>query len=412
MTVTDNDPRRQLLLELLQAGLAAVDGRRRTADSLKTLIPASTAPTRYHVAAVGKAACAMALGAHDALGDSIARMLIIAKDGHLEPGVADLPGVETIESSHPMPDERSLRAGQRLAEFVADIPATVMPVFLISGGASSLVEVLAPGSTLQDLRQLNATGLASGEDIAALNARRRAISRLKGGGLTARLKGRVALALFVSDVPGDDPAVIGSGILGPVAEAGAATADQVTRRIIARIEDAMQAVGARAGDLRTWISATRFAGDADRLAVRLTHELCLSAAQVCIWGGESVVRLPANPGRGGRNQHLALAAARLIAGEEDLLFLAAGTDGTDGPTDDAGALVDGETCARVTVAGLDVERSLLAADSQSALAAAGDLVHTGPTGTNVGDLAVGLKLSTAQARSWYERNPGTHSPVR
>ena len=409
--MTDNDPRRQLLLELLQAGLAAVDGRRRTADSLKTLIVASSTPTCYHVAAVGKAACAMALGAHDALGDSILRMLIIAKDGHRDAGVEDLPGVEVIESSHPMPDERSLRAGQRLVEFVAQMPAAVLPVFLISGGASSLVEVLAPGSTLQDLRQLNATGLASGEDIAELNARRRTISRLKGGGLTARLQGRAALALFVSDVPGDDPAVIGSGILGPVAT-GADAVDQVTRRVIARIEDAMQAVGARALDLRTWISAGRFAGDADRLAVRLTHELCLSTAQVCVWGGESVVRLPANPGRGGRNQHLALAAARLIAGEEELLFLAVGTDGTDGPTDDAGALVDGETCARVTVAGLDVERSLLAADSQAALAAAGDLIHTGPTGTNVGDLAVGLKLSTAQARSWYERNPGGHWPVR
>jgi hydroxypyruvate reductase len=406
--VTDNDPRRQLLLELLQAGLAAVDGRRRTADTLKPLIAASNPATRYHVAAVGKAACAMALGAHDALGGSILRMLIIAKDGHLEVGVESLPGVEIMESSHPMPDERSLRAGQRLFEFVAEMPAAVMPVFLISGGASSLVEVLMPGSTLQDLRQLNAAGLASGEDIGELNARRRTISRLKGGGLTARLKGRAALALFVSDVPGDDPAVIGSGILGPVATA----ADQVTRRIIARIEDAMQAVGVRAADLRTWISDGRFEGDADRLAVRLTHELCLSAAQVCVWGGESVVRLPPSPGRGGRNQHLALAAARLIAGEEDLLFLAAGTDGTDGPTDDAGALVDGETCARVTVAGLDVERSLLAADSQSALAAAGDLVHTGPTGTNVGDLAVGLKLSTAQARSWYERHPIANSPVR
>jgi glycerate 2-kinase len=408
LTVTDNDPRRQLLLELLQAGLAAVDGRRRTAASLKNLIAARGTPGRYHVAAVGKAAGAMALGAHDVLGDSIVRMLIIAKDGHLEAGVHALPGVEIIESSHPMPDERSLRAGQRLFEFVADLPAAVMPVFLISGGASSLAEVLAPGSSLQDLRELNATGLASGADIAALNARRRTISRLKGGGLTACLKGRAALALFVSDVPGDDPAIIGSGILGPAGDGG----DQVVRCIIARIEDAMQAVGARAVDLRTWISDARFAGDADRLAVRLTHELCLSTAQVCVWGGESVVRLPARPGRGGRNQHLALAAARLIAGEEDLLFLAAGTDGTDGPTDDAGALVDGETCARVTVAGLDVERSLLAADSQAALAAAGDLLHTGPTGTNVGDLAVGLKLSTAQARSWYERNPGAPAPVR
>jgi hydroxypyruvate reductase len=409
--VTDSDPRRQLLLELLQAGLAAVDGRRRTADTLKALIPIAT-PVRYHVAAVGKAASAMALGAHDALGDGILRTLVIAKDGHLEAGVRNLPGAEVIESSHPMPDERSLAAGQRLVEFVAQMPAQVMPVLLISGGASSLVEVLAPGATLQDLRTLNATGLASGEDIAALNARRRSISVLKGGGLTAHLKGRAALALFVSDVPGDDPAVIGSGILGPVPAAAAGPDDRVTRRIIARIEDAMQAVSARAADLRTWISDARFAGDAERLAVRLTHELYLSGAQVCIWGGESVVRLPPNPGRGGRNQHLALAAARLIAGEEDLLFLAAGTDGTDGPTADAGALVDGETCARVTVAGLDVERSLLAADSQSALAAAGDLVHTGPTGTNVGDLAVGLKLSTAQARSWYERNPGVHARVR
>ncbi|HEY1900625.1 MAG TPA: DUF4147 domain-containing protein [Steroidobacteraceae bacterium] len=401
--MTGIDPRRQLLLELLQAGLAAVDGRRRTAASLSRIAAGDTG-ARYHVAAVGKAACAMALGAQDALGARVLRMLIIAKDGHLQAGVADLRGVEVIESSHPLPDERSLLAGQRLCEFVAGIPADVVPVFLISGGASSLVDVLAPGFTLQDLRQLNATGLASGEDIGALNARRRTISALKGGGLTVRLNGRPALALFVSDVPGDDPAVIGSGILGPAAAADPVPADRVTRHVIARIEDAMQAVAARTRDLRTWVSDTRFSGDADRLAVRLTHELWLSEAQVCVWGGESVVRLPARPGRGGRNQHLALAAARLIAGVDDLLFLAVGTDGTDGPTDDAGALVDGETCGRVTVAGLDVERCLATADSQPALEAAGDLVHTGPTGTNVGDLAVGLKLSTAQAQAWYQRH--------
>ncbi len=332
MNATGSDPRRQLLLELLQAGLTAVDGRRRTAERLNSRNRDSSPAERYHLAAVGKAACAMALGAHDALGASIQRTLIIAKDGHLEAAVHDLPGVQIIESSHPMPDERSLLAGQRLWEFVMDMPADVQPLFLISGGASSLVEVLVPGATLQDLRRLNAAGLASGEDIAQLNARRRTLSRLKGGGLTDLLRGRPALALFVSDVPADDPAVIGSGILGPAASGG----DRVTRQIIARIEDAVQAVRERAVGLRTWIGDTRFAGDADRLAVRLTHELCLSGAQVCIWGGESVVRLPANPGRGGRNQHLALAAARLIAGQDDLLFLAAGTDGTDGPTDDAG----------------------------------------------------------------------------
>jgi glycerate 2-kinase len=409
VNVAGSDPRRQLLLELLKSGLAAVNGRRRTAESLKSFLAEGSAPAHCHVAAVGKAACAMALGAHDALGARLVRTLVIAKDGHLEAGVNALPAVEVIESSHPMPDQRSLVAGERLCAFVAELPAEALPVFLISGGASSLAEVLAPGATLQDLRQLNATGLASGEDIAELNARRRRISSLKGGGLTARLKGRAALVLFVSDVPGDDPTVIGSGLLGPVA---GAPPDRVSRRIIARIEDAMQAVVARAAELQTWSSTTRFAGDADRLAVRLTHELYLSGAEVCVWGGESVVRLPPNPGQGGRNQHLALAAARLIAGQDDLLFLAAGTDGTDGPTEDAGALVDGETCARVTVAGLDVERSLAAADSQAALAASGDLVHTGPTGTNVGDLAVGLKLSSARARTWCERHGGSRAPMR
>jgi hydroxypyruvate reductase len=114
---------------------------------------------------------------------------------------------------------------------------------------------------------------------------------------------------------------------------------------------------------------------------------------VQIWGGESVVRLPPNPGQGGRNQHLALAAARGIAGRRDLFLLAAGTDGTDGVSLDAGALVDGETCARIALAELDVEKCLNRADSGTALASAGDLIHTGPTGTNVGDLVIGLKCA-------------------
>jgi hydroxypyruvate reductase len=135
-----------------------------------------------------------------------------------------------------------------------------------------------------------------------------------------------------------------------------------------------------------------------RLAVRFSHELHLSTVDVRIWGGESTVQLPEHPGRGGRNQHLGLATARIIAGHPDLLLLAAGTDGTDGATDDAGALVDAETCARLTLANIDTEASLRAADSGTALAAAGDLVHTGPTGTNVGDLVIGLKLSVQAAR--------------
>jgi len=136
---------------------------------------------------------------------------------------------------------------------------------------------------------------------------------------------------------------------------------------------------------------------AERLAARFAHELHMGEAQLRVWGGESTVELPPRPGRGGRNQHLALAAARLISGRDELLLLAAGTDGSDGVTDDAGALIDAETCARVALAQLDADDCLARADSARALAASGDLLHTGPTGTNVGDLAIGLKLSAEEA---------------
>jgi hydroxypyruvate reductase len=146
-----------------------------------------------------------------------------------------------------------------------------------------------------------------------------------------------------------------------------------------------------------------------RLAVRFAHELDLSPVEVRVWGGESTVQLPKNPGRGGRNQHLALAAARLIAGHPDLLLLSAGTDGTDGVTDDAGGLVDADTCARLSLAELDADACLRGADSGTALAAAGDIVHTGPTGTNVGDLVIGLKLSVEVARE-LQFNPSGIRP--
>jgi glycerate 2-kinase len=170
--------------------------------------------------------------------------------------------------------------------------------------------------------------------------------------------------------------------------------DDIERCVVACVDDAVAAAAAAAekAGLRVAASEARFEGDAARLAVRFVHELTHAEAQVSIWGGESTLTLPAVPGRGGRNQHLALAAARLIAGEDDLLLMAAGTDGTDGPTSDAGAIVDGETCARLSVAEIDAEQALRAADSGTALAASGDLIDTGPTGTNVGDLVIGLRM--------------------
>lgn len=381
--------RHRLLLELFHAGLERVEGRRCVREALLTRPPLQRDAPVW-AAAVGKAASSMALGAADALGRSLERLLVISKSGHLAPELLSLPNVEAHESAHPMPDHRSLAAGRRLLDWVRDLPAAVSPLFLISGGASSLVEVLEPGVSLQALEQLSARGLAQGVPIGELNARRARLSRIKGGRLAAQLAGRAARALFISDVPDDDPAVIGSGLLGPAASG----ADAIEREVVASIDRAMEGVAIAAAQrgLTVERASERFDGEATRLATRFTHELLIGNSQVRVWGGESTVRLPAQPGRGGRNQHLALAAARLLPEYPQLLLLAAGTDGTDGPTDAAGGLVDADTCARITMAGLDPDESLSQADAGTALAAADALVRTGPTGTNVADLVIGLKL--------------------
>lgn len=388
-----SDPRRKILLDLFRSALESVDGRLCVRDALAQ----GEARTRpVWVAAVGKAASSMLLGAHDALGESLAGALLITKDDHVAAQAYGLRNIQIIESAHPMPDERSLAAGERLLRWVDALPADADALFLISGGASSLVESLVPGATFAQLTALNARGLASGMTIVELNAQRSQLSQIKGGRLAARVSAKLAggggsaKALFISDVPGHDPAVIGSGLMGPSGEG-----DRIERTVIASIDHAMERVRAEAEKcgLVAAKDARVFDGMADRMAVRFAHELHMSAGQVCVWGGESTVQLPEKPGRGGRNQHLALAAARIIAGHENLLLLVAGTDGTDGVTSDAGALVDGETCSRVALAGMDVQVSLQRADSGTALAAAGDLIHTGPTGTNVGDIVIGLKLS-------------------
>jgi hydroxypyruvate reductase len=337
----------------------------------------------------------MALGAVDALGSSLERMLVVTKPGHLAAELLARRGVEAHESSHPVPDERSLAAGQRLLEWVGELPPAVLPLFLVSGGASSLVEVPEAGVSLADLEQLSVRALADGVPIGELNAQRARLSRIKGGRLAGHLAGRAARALFISDVPDDDPAVIGSGLLGPATSG----IDRIERQIIASVDHAMDGVAAAAAQrgLTVYRAPQRFADEATQLAASFAHQLLIGSTQVRIWGGESTVRLPPHPGRGGRNQHLALAAAKLLQDYPELLLLAVGTDGSDGPTEAAGGLVDAETCAQVALAGLDPDDCLSRADSGRALAAADALVRTGPTGTNVADLVIGLKLPPAWA---------------
>lgn len=383
-------PSRQALLAVLRHVLASVDGRRAVRDALARGPPAR----RTRAFAVGKAAAAMWLGAHDALGSALEGGLVVTTAG--EPRALDAAraaGAEVLIAAHPLPDARSLAAGRALLDGLMALPGDLDPLLLICGGASSLVEVPRAGVSLAELREVAARGLAGGVPIGELNRRRAACSALKGGGLTRALGTRAALALFVSDVPGDDPAVIGSGLLAPL------PGDRVERRMVATLADALRAAAAAApaqralAALPVHVDARRLDGEAVLAGRRLGSALLEAAPGLYVGGGETTVTLPAAPGRGGRNQHLALAAAGVLRGRSDVALLACGTDGVDGATDDAGALVDGGTWQRVIDGGLDPQTALERADAGTALAAAGDLVHTGPTGTNVGDIVIGLKLS-------------------
>jgi hydroxypyruvate reductase len=380
---------RHSLLALLRRALESVDGRR----VVRAALGEHPSPRRSRAFAVGKAAAAMWLGARDALADALEGGLVITIAGNcslLE--AARAAGAEVLVAAHPLPDARSLAAGQRLLDGLATLPAEVEPLLLISGGASSLAEVPRAGVTLDALREVAEQGLATGVPIAELNRRRAALSALKGGSLTRALGGRSALALFVSDVPGDDPGVIGSGLLAPV------PGDRIERRIVATLADALHAVATGAAAetplaaLKVRVDPDRLCGEAGTAGEDLARMLCAAPPGLYVLGGETTVSLPAAPGRGGRNQHLALAAARLLSGRDGVALLACGTDGIDGASDDAGAIVDGGTWQRILDAGIDPARALERADAGTALEAAGDLVHTGPTGTNVGDIVICLKL--------------------
>jgi len=380
MAGAEPDPRRALLLQLFHAALGAVDGRRR----VRAALAAEAGAGEVHALAVGKAAAAMMQGALDALGPRLARGLVIAPDDGSAQALAGHPAIRCLAGSHPLPDERSLAAGEAALAFAAATPAGSRALLLVSGGASALAESPSAGVTLAELRAVTTRAFAEGWDIERLNASRRGMSALKGGRLVEAFRGCELQGFLVSDVPRDDPAVAASGLL-------ASARCRVT--VIARLADALEAVqrAARAQGVDAALAPQRLDGPAVEAARRICHDIATIPQPLLIAGGETVVRLPARPGRGGRCQQLALAAARLIAGHPEYLLLAAGTDGRDGTSDDAGAIVDGDTLARIEDAGLDAEAGLAAADSGTLLEAAGDLLYTGPTGTNVGDIVLALR---------------------
>lgn len=405
---------RRQLLEAYRAALDAVAGDRAVADHLRREPVESDA----YVIAVGKAAERMMAGALGALDDRFARGLLITKYDHVGPVCGD-HRVVCIESGHPVPDGNSLAAGTALLAFLADIPHRAEVLFLVSGGTSALVEVLPERTGLEDLAQVNQWLLGAGLDIEAMNRVRKRLSCIKAGRLAAYLEGRRTRNLMMSDVPGDDPRVIGSGLLvphefealavpaglpdwlqellgrvPPAPSPGAPVFEPVETRILIRNCDAREAAAgyARGHGLAVHDHAEPFQGGAETLGRQFARHVIDGPPGFYLWGGESTVTLPDEPGRGGRSQALALAAAGVIAGRDDICLLAAGTDGTDGPTEDAGALVDGETLQRGRDEGLDPDEALRRADAGTFLEASGDLVQTGPTGTNVMDLVLGLKM--------------------
>ena len=402
-----NQAPRLLLRDLLDCALVRVSGEACVAAALIQ----DPLPGPVRVAAIGKAADGMMRGAIAALGDDFIQGLVIPKAGAR---YRPLPGNDQLRvfpASHPVPDQSSLEAGRALVEFFAAVPVEETLLLLISGGASSLAEVLAQGVGLDQLIGLNQYLLGSGLDINECNALRGRLSLIKAGGLLGYARTPRIVGMMISDVPGDDPAVIGSGLLCPgprkpipecVPSQWRELLAQAPDPVVCKPPERVQVIASNADARRAIVAAAIarglvvhlpdgvLAGDALGLGGQIGEILKGGAAGLYLWGGETTVVLPSQPGHGGRNQHLALAAAMAIEGCEDVSLLACGSDGNDGPGSWAGAIVDGGTLARGARSGLEPKECLQRADSGSFLSASGDLIATGPTGTNVSDLVLGL----------------------
>jgi len=323
--------------------------------------------------ALGKAAVAMARGAIDAWGDAIGGGVVVHPDGVAS--ASSLARLDVRAAAHPVPDARSEAAGRAALAAAAAVPEDGVLLVLMSGGASALAAVPAPGLTLDDKRAAVAALVARGAPIAELNAARAARSALKGGRLAAACRGRV-LTLVVSDVPGDDVAVVGSGPTVP-----ARGGDEVVLVAgLGALRDA--AVAACPGPVT--VHEEILVGDVAEVdAIVRAAAQTLAPGAWWIGGGEWTVALGATRGEGGRASELALRAAAWLAGG-DVVVLVGASDGVDGTGPGAGAIVDGGTWARVG----DAAAALTAHDSGRALAAAGDAITLGPTGINHADLVL------------------------
>jgi len=405
--MNDRDAR-ELLMACFLAGVAAVDPEEAVAGNLTPV------DGRVVVFALGKAAPAMARGAARALRRDRLEGLVVS---NYEDDIPD--GLELIVGGHPVPNADSLLAGNSLLAMADSLGEQDTALVLISGGGSALAEAPVPGIGLDDLAATNRALLSCGADITTTNIIRRKLSRLKGGGLAAAIAPAKIITLIVSDVVGDDPATIASGPTVTATDPPGAALDAVTRfrlasRLPASVLDAIgrlpqdrpglpvqqlrlvagaataahaAAVEAEGRGFPAHVLDTRVTGNTGSVVGEVLER---SRFGVSVFAGETTVDVT-GAGIGGRNQEAALVAATLIDGIPDIWFLAAGTDGIDGMTDAAGAIVDGGTVDRAGAAGVDADRSLEHNDSGTFFATLREQVITGPTGTNVGDLWLVLR---------------------
>jgi hydroxypyruvate reductase len=390
---------------------------------------------RIVLIAAGKAAPPMAEAVEEIAGDRFTRGLVVTKHGHS----ASYTGrCDVIESGHPVPDAEGIRAGQAVIALLDELTAKDLLIVAVSGGASALLCAPLNGITLAAKQQTTDLLLRAGADIHELNCVRKHLSQLKGGHLAARAYPARVLSLLLSDVVGDALDVIGSGLTAPdpstfsqaiqilekraawpqiateirehlekgargeIAETpkpGDGVFENVSNVVVGSSRQALEAAAEEANrrGYRPLILSSRIQGEA-REAARLHADILWEAITsghpvhppACILsGGETIVTVRGS-GTGGRNQEFALAAAMALQGADNVLSLSAGTDGTDGPTDAAGAMASGDTVARAQALGLDAADFLARNDSYAFFDELGDLVKTGPTGTNVMDVNIML----------------------
>lgn len=423
--VLGNDPgRRSTILEIFEGALTEVEPDRAVHRSLRRRDAAlEVAGARFELAdvnrvillAFGKAAPAMTRAACDELRGFDVGGLVVSN--HAEP-VPD--GLDLRVTGHPLPDERSALAARAALDLLAGAGPDDLVLCLISGGGSALLELPAAGISLAEEQATVDVLLSSGADIYELNTVRKHLSAVKGGRLAQAADPAFLCTLILSDVVGSPLDVIASGpsVPDPTTYLDAlAVLDryELRRRVPAAVVEHLErgrdsgiaetpkspyprqvvavigdgaaaakgaAATARRAGLPVTIATTTLTGDARVQALRCLEQ---SEAGVTIFAGETTVKVTGR-GRGGRNQEAALAAALEISGDESTVFAALGTDGIDGPTEAAGAIVDGNTVARGSKLSLNAQRYLGDNDSGTYLAATEDLLISGPTGTNVGDL--------------------------